>query len=135
MSTLLLVSGGLVWWFVGLVASQLIWRELPSGAGTIKTELYPLLFLVFGIFSLFGPVLGYFYMSRATANKIEEKRARKQVRDAMRDEKNQLILKYHGRLLKEEKMNNYGERQDKEKFMKALQAIFMQLLIQKTPAH
>lgn len=102
MSTLLIVSGALAWWFIGLVSSQLLWRELPTGEGTLKSELGPLAFTVFFFLSLTGPVIAYFYMSRATANKIEEHRARKQVREAMRDEQNRLVLEYHEKLLAEE---------------------------------
>ena len=102
MSTLLLASGAAVWWFVGLVATQLLWRELPRGEGTFLYEAKPMAYLVFLIASLTGPVLAYFYVSRATANKIEEGRARKQVRDVMKDEQNKLVLQYHEKLMEQE---------------------------------
>lgn len=102
----LIVSGALIWWFVGLVAAQLIWRELPKGRGSFIFELGPFAFTVFFFLSLTGPALGYFYASRAAANKIEESRARKQVRDAMIDEENKLVLEYHEKLLAEDGLSD-----------------------------
>ena len=109
MSTLIIVSGALVWWFIGLVSSQLLWRELPTGEGTLKSELGPLALTVFFFLSLTGPVIGYFYMSMATANKIEESRARKQIRDAMQDEQNRLVLEYHEKLLAEDGLSDIAK--------------------------
>ena len=109
MSTLLIASGALVWWFIGLVSSQLLWRELPTGEGTFKYELGFLAFTVFFFLSLTGPVIGYFYMSRATANKIEESKARKQVREAMTDEQNKLVLEYHEKLLAEDGLDDIAK--------------------------
>ena len=105
----LIVSGALVWWFIGLVSTQLLWRESPKLRTSLKFELGPFVYVLLFLLSLTGLAPAYFYLSRITANKIEESQARKQVRDAMQDEKNKLVLEYHEKLLVEDGLGDIAK--------------------------
>jgi len=102
MTTVLLISGALVWWFVGLVSSQLIWRRLPNEKGYFAYEWGPFAKLGFFLLSLTGPLPMYLYLSSKTADRIEESQARKQVREEMIAERNRLRVQYYEKLLTEE---------------------------------
>lgn len=109
MNTLLITSSTLAWWFIGLVSTQLLWRELPEFRSSLKYELGPFVYVLLFLISLTGLVPVYFYLSRITANKIEEGRARKQFREAMQDEKNRLVLEYHEKLLEENGLSDIAK--------------------------
>lgn len=69
-TTIFSVALGLIWLFLGLVSTQLVWNTLPNEKGDLRYEwslfLIPIqLFLV-----LLGPVTVYLYMSRVATNKI-----------------------------------------------------------------
>ena len=103
MSIALIVSAGLIWWFLGLVPAQLIarrWYENPS----IKKQAGPFIPLIAFLISLLGPIALYVKLSGVVADKIEESQARKQVQQEMVAERNQMRLEYAEKLLKESGM-------------------------------
>jgi len=114
MTTVLLISGGLVWWFVGLVSAHLIWRRLPNEQGHFIYEWGPFARMGFFLLSLAGPLASYIYLSSLTADRIEESAARKQVREDMVAERNRLRVEYYEKLLTEEGVSadKWGDQYD-----------------------
>ena len=102
MTTALLISAGFIWWFVGLVSAQLIWRKLPNGEGNFVYEWGPFARIGFFVLSLTGPLAFYLHLSNLTANRIEEGQARRQVRNEMIAERNKSRLLYYEELLTQE---------------------------------
>lgn len=69
-TTILTVGGGLIWLFVGMVSTQLLWRTLPNEVGDFRYEWSLFLVPIQLVLMLLGPVTGYLYLSYVTANKI-----------------------------------------------------------------
>jgi len=109
---LLLVSLILLWWFPGLVSANLVWNRLPNKRGDVRYEWGP--FVAFGLIALSatGPIFSYFHLSKVAADRIEESSARKQVREAMEDERNKLRVEYADKLLKEVNSDKWGDTHD-----------------------
>ena len=69
-TTILSVGAGLIWLFMGMVSTQLLWRTLPNEVGDFRYEWSLFLVPIQLLLVLLGPVTGYLYLSYVTTNKI-----------------------------------------------------------------
>lgn len=69
-TTILSVGAGLIWLFLGLVSTQLVWNTLPNEKGDLRYEWSLFLIPVQLLLVALGPVTAYLYMSRVATNRI-----------------------------------------------------------------
>ena len=69
-TTILSVGAGLIWLFMGMVSTQLLWRTLPNEVGDFRYEWSLFLVPIQLVLMLLGQLTGYLYLSYITTNQI-----------------------------------------------------------------